>query len=301
MKEQFLSDGDRAALQSLIPLAGALGAGTIFALFFGGRKRGSGTAVFEFFAIVAVLVAVGSTAYLAIALLHNDEPIGDKALTQTAAPLIFAAVLLVVVNFISRLPGSVERITTFVPLGLLAALAATWLAMSSWSFDPGEAPMRAIAIFGCGGVLGMVAWALDRGDRRWERRNEQRRFVRRSIAGYRVAERELRLAIPGGGGRTVQVSCWTHKDKVLLDSAACRQLARHITARWERLAANRGNLPNGSVVMTRVDVTPDLLALLRPRIARFWTFEPGSDEGIRVHQVEANDDGLFDVTEFGIV
>lgn len=52
MKQHLLSDGDRAALQALVPLAGALGVGTIFALFFGGRRK-SGIAVFELFAIVA--------------------------------------------------------------------------------------------------------------------------------------------------------------------------------------------------------------------------------------------------------
>jgi hypothetical protein len=51
MKEHLLNDGDRAALQALVPLAGALGVGTIFALFFGGRRK-AGLAVFELFAIV---------------------------------------------------------------------------------------------------------------------------------------------------------------------------------------------------------------------------------------------------------
>lgn len=46
MEQNLLSDGDRAALQALVPLAGALGVGTIFALFFGGRRK-SGTAMFE--------------------------------------------------------------------------------------------------------------------------------------------------------------------------------------------------------------------------------------------------------------
>ena len=52
-----LGDSDRAALQSLIPLASGLGAGTIFGLFFVGRRR-AGFAVFEAITIVAVLVVV---------------------------------------------------------------------------------------------------------------------------------------------------------------------------------------------------------------------------------------------------
>jgi hypothetical protein len=82
MKEHVLNPSDRAALQGLIPLAGALGAGTIFALFFGRRRRGSGTAVFELFAIAAVLAAVGTTAYFCVSLLHRNQAISDRELTR---------------------------------------------------------------------------------------------------------------------------------------------------------------------------------------------------------------------------
>jgi hypothetical protein len=43
------------------------------------------------------------------------------------------------------------------------------------------------------------------------------------------------------------------------------------------------------------------LALFRRRSARLWTFEPGVDEEIRVEELAANDDGLFDVTELKLV
>ncbi len=147
VKEQVvgqLSAGDRAALQGLIPLAGALGAGTIFALFFGGRRRGSGVAVFELCAIVAVLASVGMTAYLAISLLHQDMAISDRDLTQTAMPLIFAVILLVLVSAVARLPGSLERILLVLPLGLMAGLVAAWFAISSWSFSPEDAMLTAL-------------------------------------------------------------------------------------------------------------------------------------------------------------
>jgi hypothetical protein len=54
-------------------------------------------------------------------------------------------------------------------------------------------------------------------------------------------------------------------------------------------------------VLTRVEVTPDLLSLVRRRSARFWVFKPGADEEIRVVELKANDDGLFDVSELGLV
>ncbi len=303
MKEHVLNASDRAALQGLIPLAGALGAGTIFALFFGGRRRGSGIAVFELFAIVAVLVSVGTTAYLAIALLHQDEAISDKILTQTATPLIFAVFLLVLVSVLGKLPGSPLRIFgVTLPLLIVAGLASAWLASSAWSFRPGETVLMAALVLGVGGLTALLAWVGDRGDSRWERHLRQHSFVRLSVAGYRVAERELQLALPGRRpGDRISLSCWIKKDRVYLGTAACRQLRDRSRARWDGLADGKGRLPHGGAVLTRVSVSVDLLGLVRPHSARLWTFDPDSDEEPRVVDLTANDDGLFDVTERGIV
>jgi hypothetical protein len=303
LKEQFLNPSDRAALQGLIPLAGALGAGTIFALFFGGRRRGSGIAVFELFAIVAVLVSVGTTAYLAIALLHNNEAIGDKALTQTATPLIFAVFLLVLVSVLGRLPSSAMRVFSVLPLVLVAGLTAAWLASSAWSFEPGETILMAALILGIGGLTALLAWGGDRLDSRWERGTAHRRFVDLSVAGYRVAERELRLALPGDeqDSETPLLSCWVRKDRIYLSAMACQQLRSRTTARWDRLAEDKGKMPNGAAVLTRAYVTHWMVGLVRTRTARFWIFQPSTDEEPRRHELEANDDALFDVTELGIV
>ncbi|HET6999206.1 MAG TPA: hypothetical protein VFI03_11505 [Solirubrobacterales bacterium] len=303
MKEQVLNPSDRAALQGLIPLAGALGAGTIFALFFGGRRRGSGIAVFELFAIVAVLVSVGTTAYLAISLLHQNEAIDDQALTQTATPLIFAVFLLVLVSVLGRLPGSAMRIFSVLPLVVGAALIAAWLASSSWSFEPGETVLMAVLILGVGGLAALLAWGGDRLDGRWERRAAHQRFVSLSVAGYRVADKGLNLALPGrkAGSDRPTISCWTRKDRVYLDWKACRQLQERTEAHWDRLAEGKGRPPGGPRVLTRVHVSHYAIALVGKLTARFWTFEPGADEDARVHELEANADKLFDVTELGIV
>lgn len=303
MKEHALNPSDRAALQGLIPLAGALGAGTIFALFFGGRRRGSGIAVFELFAIVAVLVSVGTTAYLAIALLHDNEAISDRVLTQTATPLIFAVFLLVLVSVLARLPGRADRILSILPLVLIAGIVAAWLASSSWSFKPGDTVLMAALVLGIGGLTALVAWGAERIDSRWERGLARRRFVRLSVAGYRVAGRDLSVALPGtkprGNGR--DVSCWVRKDRIYLDAMALRRLREQARTRWDRLAEDRGRPPSGPRVLTEVSVSPAALALVRRRSARLWIFEPGSGETIPEHELSANDDGLFDVTELGIV
>ncbi|HEX3238780.1 MAG TPA: hypothetical protein VHR18_01440 [Solirubrobacterales bacterium] len=303
MKEQLLNSGDRAALQGLIPLAGALGAGTIFALFFGGRRRGSGIAVFELFAIVAVLVSVGTTAYLAISLLHRNEAISDEVLTQTATPLIFAVFLLVLVSVMARLPGRVERIFSLLPLVVVAACAAALIASQSWSFEPGETVLVAVLVLGIGGLTALLAWGGERLDNRFERGIAHSRFVRLSTAGYSVEELVLRFGLPArrAGDKAPSLSCWRRKDRVYLDTTTCRQLAALTRARWDRLAEDKGSPPGGATVLTRVEARNHYLAWLRPRPARFWAFAPGPDEEPRLREIEANDDGLFDVTELGLV
>ena len=298
-----LSDGDRAALQGLIPLAGALGAGTIFALFFGGRKRGSGTAVFELFAIAAVLAAVGMTAYLAIALLHQNEAIDDKALTQTATPLVFAVFLLVFVSVVGRLPGSVERFFALLPLLIATGFVAAWLASSSWSFDPGDAVLFALLTICCGGIAAFVAWGSDRLYGRWDRETQRKRFLRLSGAGYRAEERELLAGLPSAkrGSRAPTVSCWTRKGRTYLDLFGSRQLRDLADARWDRLAGARGRPPLGPVVLTKAYAPGDVAWLGKRRTVRFWLFEPESDEEPRRCELGANEDGLFDVTGYGIV
>ena len=121
-----LGASDRAALQSLIPLASGLGAGTIFGLFFVGRRR-AGFAVFEAITIVAVLVAVSTTAYYCIALLHRDTAVSNKELVETALPLVIAAVLLIVMSIVARLRGATQRIVVVLPLVL-----SRWSRRSSW-------------------------------------------------------------------------------------------------------------------------------------------------------------------------
>ncbi len=179
MKEHLaaLSDSDRAALQSLVPLAGALGAGTIFALF-SSRSRRTGFAVFEIFAIVAVLTAVGTTAYLAISLIHRDQPITDRDLTQTATPLIVAAFLLVFISIFNRVASFSGRVLTIAVLLIGAAVVAAEVSIGSWSASPGGASVFALLTLGVGLLLGGIGWAFDRDHDRRARRSRQADLAR---------------------------------------------------------------------------------------------------------------------------
>ena len=195
MKEQVLGDSDRAALQSLIPLAGALGAGTIFALFLGGRRK-AGFAVFEVFAIAAVLTAVGTTVYFAIALLHANQPISDRELTETATPLIVAVFLLLFISVFSRLQGSVERIIVVAPLLLAGIIVGSYLAISSWTAQPEDSYLVALLILGAGMLLGLLAWGLDRLHSSLDRDTQLGHMKRLAGSGYQPRERPLSISIP---------------------------------------------------------------------------------------------------------
>ena len=135
--------------------------------------------------------------------------------------------------------------------------------------------------------------------RRLERRNQHRLSVAR-LPGRRAG---AGAALPArrAGGDCASVSCWVRKDRVYLDVIACRQLRDKARSRWDRLAEEKGRPPRGSTVLTGVYASHRMLALAGIRTVHIAVFEPGNDEEVRVHELEANEDRLFDVTGLGIV
>ncbi len=302
MKQHLLSDGDRAALQALVPLAGALGVGTIFALFFGGRRK-SGIAVFELFAIVAVLTAAGSTAYFSVSLLHQNEAISSHELTQTATPLVVAAFLLVFVSVFARLPGSLTRIITLLPLAIAGIVIAALLASSTWSADPENASLVALAMLAVGALVGLAAWLVDRLDLGWEGRTEQRRLARLYAAGYLPAERSPRFVLPHPDSVSASdgLACWEKKDKSYLDLSGWLRLRDEATSRWRALSSGEARAPSGSTILAQVKVGLRLPGLRDQPTVRVSLLEPSRDSEPRVREIRANENGLFDVTDLGIV
>jgi hypothetical protein len=302
VKEHLLNDGDRAALQALVPLAGALGVGTTFALFFGGQRK-SGTAVFELFAIVAVLAAAGSTAFFAISLLHQNEAITSHDLTQTATPLVVAAFLLVFVSVFARLPGSGLRLFALVPLALAGIAIAALLASATWSAEPENASLAALVILAVGVALAGGAWAFEQLDIGWGRRSEQRRLTRLYSAGYLPNERALNVALPRRDevrdGETL--ICWARKGRSYLDMTGWHRLRREVGERWGALASGEAQAPSGAAVLVHVKVGLRVPLFQRDEVVRVSILEPAKGAGARVHELRPNDDGLFDVTELGVV
>ena len=290
----MLNPSDRAALQGLIPLAGALGAGTIFALFFGGRRK-AGFAVFEVFVVIAVLTAVASTAYFCIALLHRDQAITDHDLTQTATPLIVAVFFLSLVSIGARIPGKLERAVPIIVIAVLGGALAAWLASSTWSATPENASIVAVLILGVGMLLGLVAWTADTAHLRSARKGERRRVERLCKLGYAPAHGTLGLALPlrKGEGRP-QLGYWTRGGQVFLDLDALLNLRAEADKRWYALSDGDASLPDGHPVLLRVEINSLFSWLLSKPSVRLATTSPGGGEHVR--ELERNDNGLFDVS-----
>jgi hypothetical protein len=281
-----LSEGDRAALQSLVPLAGALGAGTIFALF-SSKGRRTGFAIFEIFAIVAVLTAVGTTAYLAIALIHRNLPIHDRDLTQTATPLIVAAFLLVFISIFNRVATFSGRALTIAVLLLGAAVVAIEVSMSSWSASPGGASLFALLMLAVGLLLGAIGWAVDRD------------HDRRAAAGYLPAAEYLRPLLPANPDQpTPALACWRRKDRLYFDLDEAERLRRTVNARWGALAAGEARPATGTEILFRVKVGYCLPGRRDAVAVAVVAFEPAAGGREVVHELPRNAHGLFEVTPF---
>jgi len=292
VKEHVLNPSDRAALQGLIPLAGALGAGTIFALFFGGRRK-AGFAVFEVFAVIAVLTAVATTAYFCVALLHRNQPISDHELTQTATPLIVAVFFLAFVSIGARVPGSFERGWPILVLAGLGGLAAAWLTSAAWTATPDDASLVAILILAVGALLGLLAWGADRLNLRSERRWQQRQVERLTGRGYASGEGTLGLALPRSGDEH-RLDCWTRDGKTYLDFDAFRRLRKEADERWYAMSIGEARSPEGAPTLLRVELDRYLPPLTSKPSVRLVTMSV--DGASQVRELKRNPDGLFDVT-----
>lgn len=250
-----LNGGDRAALQGLIPLAGAVGAGTIFSLFAGGR-RGTGFRVFEVFAIVAVLTAAGLTAALSIDQLHADQAISNKDLTQTAMPLVIATLLLVVISVFERVGESWNRALMLLVFAAVAIYVATWLIIASSSVGPGSAMPVVVAIFGVGLVLAGMGWAVDRYNLRSARRTQQDRVCRLLTLGCVPTRVSLDLALPRIDGKDPKIAAWARGESTLLDSYDVEWLRDLVRTRWDALAAGDAEGAVGTAILVDIRLQP---------------------------------------------
>jgi hypothetical protein len=293
-----LSAGDRAALQSLIPLASGLGAGTIFGLFFVGRRRAS-FAVFESIAIVAVLVAVATTAYYAIALLHRDAAITNKELAETAVPLVVAAVLLILISIVARLRGATQRVAVLLPWVLVAVVATIELASSGVAVEPSAAPVVALAILAAGAAFGALGTVVDGRARRSVRRAEHDRLARLTGRGYAPGEAALAVALPRPAGEATPppIDLWRRDGRAFIDGPGALRLRDDVDERWGSMASGDAHGPRGGTVLLEVEPLGGPRRAATPTELRLATLRPGADPPRHTATLAVNNDGLFDVTD----
>jgi hypothetical protein len=298
-----LSPSDRAALQSLIPLASGLGAGTIFGLFFVGRRRAA-YAVFEAVAIVAVLVAVATTAYYAIAMLHRDTAISDKELAETAVPLVVAAVLLILISIVARLRGATQRVAVLLPLVLVAVVAAIELASSGVAVEPTAAPVVALVILGAGAAFGALGTVIDGRARRTVRRAEHDRLALLISRGYASAPGRLAVALPRLAAEEAppSVDLWRRDGHAFLDGPGALRLCDSVDQRWQSLAAGDAHAPavdaaSAATVLLEVEAAGGPRRAPSPTELRVATLRPGVEAPRHTATLAVNGDGLFDVTD----
>jgi hypothetical protein len=321
VKEQLiavarLSASDRAALQSLIPLASGLGAGTIFGLFFVGRRKAS-FAVFESVAIVAVLVAVATSAYYSIALLHRDLAITNKELAETAAPLVVAAVLLILISIVARLQGATQRVAVLLPLVLVAVVAAIELATSGVAVEPTAAPVVALVILATGAAFGALGMVVDGRARRSVRRAEHDRLALLTGRGYAPTEAPLAAALPRLAGEDAPppVDLWRREGRAFIDGPGALRLRDAVDERWQSLAGGEARGPlvdvgavspqgrdagtdrSGAAVLLEVETSGGPRRAAAPTELRLATLTPGAEQPRQTATLAVNGDGLFDVTD----
>jgi hypothetical protein len=289
-----LDPSDRAALQSLVPLAGAVGAGTIFSLF-AGTRRGTGMKVFEVFAIVAVLTAAALTAALAIDQLHANEAISSRDLTQIAMPLVIATLLLVVVSVYDRFSGSWERVLVLLPFVVVAVYVAL-LMLSSWSVNPSAAIWLVAAIFAIGLVLAGAGWAADRYSQRSGRSEQQARTRRLVKLGYVPTAITLEPVLPPLGAERLDLTGWVRGDVSLLGYQEAERLRDLVRSRWEALAAGEAAGPVGDSILLDIQLEHWVRNLRGSARMRFMLLRPRDKQQERTVEVAANADDLYDVS-----
>ncbi|HEX4306317.1 MAG TPA: hypothetical protein VHZ54_09790 [Solirubrobacterales bacterium] len=312
-----LGASDRAALQSLIPLASGLGAGTIFGLFFVGRRR-AGFAVFESIAIVAVLVAVATTAYYCIALLHRDTAITNEELAETAVPLVVAAVLLILISIVARLQGATQRVAVLLPLVLVAVIAAIELASSGVAVEPTAAPVVALVILAAGAAFGALGTVIDGRARRTVRRAEHDRLALLTGRGYAAIEGRLAVAMPRLAGEAAPpaIDLWRRDGRAFLDGPGALRLRDTVDERWQSMASGDAHAPtvaaapgdaeplspgapgpsSGSVLL-EVEAMGGPRRAAAPRELRVATLRPGAEPPRHTATLTVTGDGLFDITD----
>ncbi|HWC49496.1 MAG TPA: hypothetical protein VG448_11490 [Solirubrobacterales bacterium] len=302
MKEHVLSDGDRAALQSLIPLASAVGITTLFKLFFSARQR-TAFAIFEIFAIVSVLVAAALTASIAISLMHQNTAITGHELTETAMPLVVAGFLLVFMIVPARLREAGDRNWSMLPIGLAGAYVAAVaiLTLRVWTATPESAALFAGGLLAVGALLSLGVNLWESRAAHGSRRGRARELAKTIAAGYTPARKRLRPSLPEPDGTTaIEVACWVKKGRTYMGLNGCERLRDLVQERWDAMGEAGVQPPTGSSILAAIDVRYRIPFRRTSPEVRISTVQVPGGAG-DTQAAPMNEDGLIDVSDLGLL
>ena len=154
-----------------------------------------------------------------------------------------------------------------------------------------------------GALVGVAAWLVDRLDIGWEGRVEQRRLSRLYAAGYTPTEKAPRFALPQADSVSAagELACWKKKDKAYLDLPGWLRLRSEAGSRWRAFSAGEARPPIGAAILVDVKVGLRIPGFRAQPTVRVSLLEPNRNSDVRMREIHANEDGLFDLTNLGIV
>lgn len=297
VKQHVLDPNDRAALQSLVTLAGTVGIGTVFGLAFAGHRRTPLT-LFAIFAAASVFVLAGATAVIAINILHDGQALGNHELAQAATPLIIAGWLLILVTACTRIADLIGGLGTLFPLAGLGIVAALEVGSSSLTAEPDEALEIAIRIIAVGVALAILLWVGERYLNRGSRRSRYKHLVRFATAGFVPAEAPLRLSLPrSGGDQSPKLDGWRRKGRFHVDTEGALELAKLVRQRWNTAHQERATLTGREPILVEVIAPTTWRLLLRKKDLIVHAFRPAGGGEKRVTRIPRGELGTYDVTD----
>jgi len=308
MKEQALDAGTREALGSLIELAGALGLSAILVIGLlprrGSREHDLGLTVFETFAVTAVLVTAGMTALFAAGYLRADDPVTDGQFNQLATSLALAVVLLVLLGGIARffsLPGGLGANLPILAVTLFAATAIGFIISIVPQRPENIAPAGA-AVLAAGACVAWIFLRVEGWGSRSGAAMMRKRMVLLSAQGYRPVEMTVLPGVPTRPENKAQLRLvgWSKKGRLFLDDSGCRRLQDEARGRWGERSTGRTEEPLASIVLTQARLKTRLLPW-PPRLELAVQFYRHGDGGPKEYVLEADDQGLVDLTDTELV
>jgi hypothetical protein len=97
------------------------------------------------------------------------------------------------------------------------------------------------------------------------------------------------------------LACWEKKDRSYLDLPGWLRLRDEAGLRWRDLTTGEARPPVGATILVKVKVGVRVPGIRDQPTVRVSLLEPNRDGEPRVREIQANEDGVFDVTDLAIV